>query len=126
MAQLKLATDKLRTQIDNVIASNRTDIVSAIEGRKTELVASPYHAKATTTAQENALRRVDQTISRVGAESEIALIREIGASFEASVYPESLDYPPPRSKEVVTTTHTAPEADRIDQDCLGGRRHRRP
>jgi hypothetical protein len=91
MAQLKLATDKVRTQIDDVVASNRTDIVAAIEGRKTELVASPYYAKATTTAQENVLRRVDQTVSRVGAESQIALIREIGASFEASVYPELLD-----------------------------------
>jgi hypothetical protein len=91
MAQLKLATEKLRTQIDDVVASNRTVIVTAIEGRKTELVASPYCAKATTTAQDNALRRVDQTISRVGVESQIALIREIGASFEASVYPELLD-----------------------------------
>ena len=91
MAQLKLATDKLRTQIDDVVASNRTDIATAIEGRKTELVASPYYAKAMTTAQENALRRIDQTISRVGSESQIALIREIGASFEASVYPELLD-----------------------------------
>ena len=91
MAQLKQATDKLRTQIDDVVASNRTDIATAIEGRKAELVASPYYTKATTTAQENVLRKVDQTISRVGSESQIALIREIGASFEASVYPELLD-----------------------------------
>jgi hypothetical protein len=91
MAQLKQATDKLRAQIDAMVASNLTDIVAAIGGRKTELVASTYYAKATTVAQENVLRKVDQTISRVGAESQIALIREIGASFEAGVYPELLD-----------------------------------
>jgi hypothetical protein len=91
MAQLKRATDKLRAQIDDVVASNRTDIVAEIEGRKTELVASSYYAKATTAAQENVLRRVDQTISRVGTESQIALIREIGASFEESIYPALLD-----------------------------------
>jgi hypothetical protein len=91
MAQLKLAIDKLRGQIDDIVASNRTDIVNTIEGRKTQLVASPYYAMATTTAQENARQRVGQTISRVGAESQIALIREIGASFEASVYPKLLD-----------------------------------
>jgi hypothetical protein len=91
MAQLKQATNQLHAQIDDVVASNRTDIVAAIEGRKTELVASSYYAKATTAAQENVLRRVDQTISRLGTESQIALIREIGASFEASIYPALLD-----------------------------------
>ena len=91
MAQLKQATDKLRTQIDEVVASNRTDVVAAIEGRKAELVASAYYAKATTAAQESVLRKVDQMISRVGAENQIALIRELGASFEESVYPGLLD-----------------------------------
>ena len=91
MAQLKQATDKLRAQIDDVVASNRTDVVTAIEGRKAELVASAYYAKATTAAQESVLRKVDQTISRVGTENQIALIRELGASFEESIYPELLD-----------------------------------
>jgi hypothetical protein len=91
MTQLKQETDKLRTQIDDVVTSNRTGIIAAIEERKAELVASPYYAKAATAAQEAALQRVDQTISRVDAESQIALIREIGTSFEASVYPELLD-----------------------------------
>jgi hypothetical protein len=91
MAQLKQATDKLRAQIDAMVASNRTDVVTAIEGRRTELAASAYYAKATTTAQESVLRKVDQTISRVGIESQIALIRELGVSFEESIYPELLD-----------------------------------
>ena len=73
MAQLKQATDKLRAQIDAMVASNRTDVTTAIEGRKAELVASAYYAKATTAAQESVLRKVDQEISRVGSENQIAL-----------------------------------------------------
>ena len=91
MAQLKQATDKLRIQIDAMVASNRTDITTAVEGRQVELVASDYYAKATTAAQESVLRKVDQTISRIGTENQIALIRELGASFEESVYPGILD-----------------------------------
>ena len=76
MAQLKQATDQLRTQIDEVVAPNRTDVVEAIEGRKAEIEASAFYAKATPVAQESVLRRVDQTISRVRAQNQIALIRE--------------------------------------------------
>ena len=91
MAQLKQATDRLRAQIDEMVASNRTDAVTAVEGRKAELVTSAYYAKATTAVQESVLRKVDQTISRVGTENQIALIRELGASFEESIYPGLLD-----------------------------------
>ena len=37
------------------------------------------------------LRRVDQVISRLRLEKQIALIRELGSSFEESVYPGLLD-----------------------------------
>ena len=127
MAQLKQATDKLRTQIDAMVASNRTDITTAIEGRKAELVASAYYAKATTAAQESVLRKVDQTISRVGSENQIALIRELGASFEAERLPGAA-----RSarrlaarRAATMTRHLQAKADRIHQDRLGRRRHRR-
>jgi hypothetical protein len=91
MAQLKQATEKLRAQIEAVIASNRTNIVTAIGERKAELLTSAYYAKATTAAQEAVLGKVDQTISRVGTENQIALIRELGTNFEESTYPELLD-----------------------------------
>ena len=91
MAQLKQAADNLRAQIDAMAASNRTNVVTAIGGRKAELVASAYYAKATKAAQEGVLGKVDQTISRVGTENQIALIRELGTSFEESIYPELLD-----------------------------------
>ena len=95
-----------------------TDIVTAIEGRKAELVASAFYAKATTEAQESVLRKVDQTISRVGSESQVALIREIGSSFEASVYPALLDQlvASPAQEGGMTAT---PEADRLGEDGLG-------
>ena len=91
MAQLKQATDQLRAQIDEVVASNRTDVVEAIEGRRAEIEASAFYAKAAPEAQESVLRRVDQVISRLRLEKQIALIRELGSSFEESVYPGLLD-----------------------------------
>lgn len=91
MAQLKQATDQLRAQIEAVVASNRADVVEAIEGRKAEIEQSAFCAKATPDAQESVLRRVDQTISRVRTQNQVALIRETGSSFEESVYPSLLD-----------------------------------
>lgn len=91
MAQLKQAADQLRAQIEAVVASNRADVVEAIEGRKIEIEQSTFFDKATPDAQESVLRRVDQTISRVRAQNQVALIRETGSSFEESVYPSLLD-----------------------------------
>ncbi len=91
MAQLKQATDQLRAQIDQVVATNRTDVVAAIEGRKAEIEQSAFYAKATSDAQASVLRRVDQTISRVRTQNQVALIRETGSSFEETVYPSLLD-----------------------------------
>lgn len=91
MAQLKQATDQLHAQIDQVVATNRDDVVAAIEGRKAEIEQSAFYAKATPAAQESVLRRVDQTISRVRSQNQVALIRETGSSFEETVYPSLLD-----------------------------------
>jgi len=115
MAQLKQATDQLRAQIDQVVATNRTDVVAAIEGRKAEIEQSAFYAKATSEAQESVLRQVDQTISRVRSQNQVALIRETGSSFEESVYPSLLDQlaaaqqgggdgdaPPPPPKQTVS------------------------
>lgn len=91
MAQLRQATDQLRAQIEQVVASNRTEVAEAIEGRKAKIEASAFYAKATPEAQESVLRRVDQTISRVRTQNQVALIRETGSSFEETVYPGLLD-----------------------------------
>jgi hypothetical protein len=91
MAQLKQATDQLRSQIDEVVTANRGEAVEVIEGRKAEIEGSAFYAKATPDAQESVLWRVDQVISRVRIEKQIALIRELGSSFEETVYPGLLD-----------------------------------
>jgi hypothetical protein len=91
MAQLKQATDELRSRIDGVVAETRSSVTAAIEGRKAELVGSDYYAKATPEAQQRVVQRTDQVLSRVGTESQVALILQIGTDFEASVYPSLLD-----------------------------------
>jgi hypothetical protein len=91
MAQLKKATDELRSRIDDVIAANRKSIATSIEGRRTELVASAYYEKAAAAAQQGVAAGIDQTLSRVTAENQVALILQIGTDFEASVYPSLLD-----------------------------------
>ncbi|MCY7286980.1 MAG: BREX system P-loop protein BrxC, partial [Cryobacterium sp.] len=91
MAQLKQAAEGLRAQIEGIVGTTLADVATAIEGRKVELVASGYYAKATPAAREGVIRTVDSFIGRVGSESQIALIREHGSSFEASIYPSLLD-----------------------------------
>jgi hypothetical protein len=91
MAQLKNATDELRSRIEDVITANRKSISTSIEGRRTELVASAYYEKATAAAQQGVFQLIDQTLSRVAAENQVALILQFGTDFEASVYPSLLD-----------------------------------
>ena len=91
MAQLKQAADNLRAQIDAMVASNRTNVVTAIGGRKAELVAS-----ASTPRRRRLLRRACwgrsiRDCRALASENQIALIRELGTSFEESIYPELLD-----------------------------------
>ena len=88
--------------------------------------ARPSSQRAPTTPRRRPLLRraccgkVDQTISRVGTENQIALIRELGASFEESVYPGLLDQlaasrrrggdddtPPPKQTVSVKTVSAA-------------------
>jgi hypothetical protein len=91
MAQLKQAADELRSQIDGIVGVNRATVTVAIEGRKAELLAGSYYAKATPEAQQRVDERVDQTLARVGSENQVALILQIGSNFESSDYPTLLD-----------------------------------
>ena len=75
-----------------IVATNRADVVAAIEGRKAELLGSAYYANATPEAQQSVARSDRPDASPASAsESQIALIREIGTSFEESDYPALLD-----------------------------------
>ncbi|WP_027928180.1 BREX system P-loop protein BrxC [Amycolatopsis benzoatilytica] len=122
MAQLKQATDQLRAQIDGVVTGNRADVTEAIEGRKAEIEGSAFYAKATADAQDSVLRQVEQTISVVRTQNQVALIRQTGTSFEETVYPGLVDQlaaaqqangkgdgdaPPPPKQTVSVKTITA-------------------
>lgn len=91
MAQLKQATDELRTKIDAVVTANRASVTKSIESRKAVLVASDFYDKATPDAQQRVDGIVGQILARVNTESQVALILQIGSDFEAGVYPSLLD-----------------------------------
>lgn len=91
MAQLKQATEKLSAQIDEKVAANRAEVLTAIEGRRAGLEASAVYSRATPEAQQNVIHQVRHAVSRVGAENQVALIRELGSTFEESTYPSLLD-----------------------------------
>lgn len=90
MNQLKAAADTLRGQIDDVVTAKRADVISAIQGRKTEILGSTYYANATVGAQENVIARIDQILARLDGETQIALILQVGATFEQDDYPALL------------------------------------
>ena len=91
MAQLKQAVDDLGTEIDNIVTNNRSSVTAAIEIRKTELLRSDSYAKATPEAQQDVGQRVDETLTRVASEGQVALILQIGSNFESIDYPALLD-----------------------------------
>ncbi|WP_019309257.1 BREX system P-loop protein BrxC [Kocuria rhizophila] len=91
MTQLKAAADALRSQIDSVVTANRADVQAAIDSRKSELISSPYYGNATPEAQQSAVQRMDDTLARVAAETQVALIRQIESAFESSEYPALVD-----------------------------------
>ena len=109
----------------SVVAANRATVTAAIEGRKAELARQrlstrrprPRRSRASSSA-------IDQTLARVAAESQVALILQIGANFESSDYPALLDQlaasPAGRRRRCA-----AAEADRLRQDDRRARRVRR-
>lgn len=91
MAQLKQATADLRAQIDSLVAVKRTAVTDAISERGSKLVASDFYTKATPEARARVMQRFDEALARVGTETQVALILQIGSNFEASDYPALLD-----------------------------------
>lgn len=91
MAQLKHAADELRRQIDSAATTHRTAVSAAIDARKTELLNSAYYQNATPDAQQQATQRIEHTLARVASENQIALILQIGSTFESHDYPALLD-----------------------------------
>jgi hypothetical protein len=90
MNQLKAAADTLRGRIDDVIAVKRTEVTEAIQGRKAEILGSSYYANADTVSQESVIGRIDQMLTRLVGEIQIALILQVGTTFEYDDYPALL------------------------------------
>ena len=119
MNQLKAAADTLRGQIDDVVSDKRAAVTAAIEGRKAEVLASAYYANAASDAQESVVRRIDQILARLVGETQVALILQVGATFEQDDYPELLSHlvasqqgggngaPPPKQMVSVKTIHVS-------------------
>ncbi|MEW1821274.1 BREX system P-loop protein BrxC [Arthrobacter sp. NPDC080031] len=91
MTQLKQAADALGAKVEDTLATHRRTVIQDIEARKSEVLASAYYGKATEEAQQRVTRTIDQIITRLGSERQIALIREQGNGFEERTYPELLD-----------------------------------
>ncbi|MBG6184702.1 ElaB/YqjD/DUF883 family membrane-anchored ribosome-binding protein [Arthrobacter sp. CAN_A214] len=91
MTQLKQATEALRAQVEDALATNRRKVIEDIEGRRTEILGGAYYGKATEDAQRHVSHIIDQIIARLSSERQIALIREQGNSFEEKTYPALLD-----------------------------------
>lgn len=91
MNQLKAAADALRGQIDDVVIGKRGEVTAVIVARKTELLGSAYYANATSDAQQGVTQRIDQTLARLVGESQVAIILQVGVTFESNDYPELLD-----------------------------------
>ena len=91
MAQLKQATDALRAKLDQVVTARRAEVTTAVEHRKVELVAGDFYNNATPAAQQAVLHTIEHALTRVQAESQVALIQQIGTDFENSAYPALLD-----------------------------------
>jgi hypothetical protein len=91
MNQLKTAADGLRSQLDGIVATNRATVTTAIEDRRAELLASDFYAKATPEAQARVVQRVDQILTSVAVETQVAVILHFGSTFESNEYPTLLD-----------------------------------
>ncbi|MCF3139114.1 BREX system P-loop protein BrxC [Paenarthrobacter sp. AR 02] len=91
MTQLKQAADALGAKVEDTRDTHRTTIIQDIKGRKSEVLTSAYYGNATEDVQQRVTRTIDQIITRLGSERQIALIREQGNSFEEKTYPELLD-----------------------------------
>lgn len=91
MTQLKQAAEALGKQIDEALTTSRVMVIEVIEGRKTEVLGGAYYENAIEEARQRVVRELEQIIARVQSETQIALVREVGNSFEEKTYPALLD-----------------------------------
>lgn len=108
MAQLKQAADALGARVEEALGTNRTSAIAEIESRKSALLSSTIYRDAMEDAQLSVVRTIDQLIARINGERQIALIRELGNSFEETAYPSLLDQLAAAARPTEGTSEPAP------------------
>ena len=91
MAQLKQAAAQLQDQIDEAVAADRATVVKMIDARAAELVSSKDFKQAPESEQLNSVSAIDVIRDRVNREAQIAMVRQLGFTFEETTYPSLLD-----------------------------------
>ena len=91
MAQLKQATELLEGQISEAIATERAGVVKVIDVRAAEVVSLADFDQAPESEQSKVQTEIDLFRGRVEREAQIAMIRQLRATFEETTYPSLLD-----------------------------------
>ena len=112
MNQLKAAADTLQGLIDDVVRAQRSDKTDAIQGRKSEILERLV--TLVPPQQRRTWFRIDQILTDLIAESQIALIQQVGATSRAGRLPKAPEPAQPRSEEAGTRMIPA-EADCVHQ-----------
>jgi len=91
MAQLKQAAQQLKGQIDASVAAERAAVAKMIDARAAEVVSSIDFNRAPESEQLKVRSEIDLIRDRVDREAQIAMIRQLGFTFEETTYPSLLD-----------------------------------
>ena len=91
MTRLKAASMQLVELIDAALATHRGSAAADIDIRWESLQASAIFLDATVDAQHRAEQQFEAALERIGAEQQIAVVREIANEFEQRSYPNILD-----------------------------------
>lgn len=91
MAQLKQAAEQLKGQIDAAVTAERTAVTKVIDARAAEVAGSADFKQAPEPEQLKVDSEIASIRDRVDREAQIAMIRQLGFTFEETTYPSLLD-----------------------------------
>ena len=91
MAQLKQASEQLARLIDVEVAADRTAVADVIDARSADVFGSIDFTTASEPVQVGVKNEIELIRGRVDRETQIAMIRQLGFTFEETTYPSLLD-----------------------------------
>lgn len=91
MAELKQASEQLKSQIEDAVAADRATVVKAIDARAAEVVSNTDFINASESVQQKVRYEIDLLRDRIDREAQIAMIRQLGFTFQETTYPSLLD-----------------------------------